>query len=494
MIGRVKYEVMSDEELNFLKGRMEQLLIERGVHIDHEEMLEKLAARGCIVDMKTRNLKFTKKLIDQAVDAVPKEFTLYSPSDKFNLKFPHPEGSFYTRTCTGAPNYRTWDNQVHYVKPEEVDEWYKITNVLENLDFVTLPSTSGEYFPEESIDVMTLEKALNQSAKHIWIQPYETENVNYLIDEVEAAEGGNAQMREKPWATMITCSVPLLSFKRMDAEAILRSAERGMPVQPCSLPTAGANTPVTAQGTAFMASAEVFAQILMIELINPGLAVIATPLLFSMDMQTTYTLQSNTEITIARLIAMELFERGYNIRAHSYGTGTDSIILDAQNFIERTNLTDAMAMSEASVLGGAGQLETAKTISPIQLIIDNEIFGIAKRIRRGLAVNDETIDWDEIISGIDRDPGFSFLMSEHTMRHFAEPHRPDMFNRDGVTNWQRGGSKDLLDKALEKFQKIQKNDAVWKLDEEASGRVAAVREKACRDLHEVQMKKEAEGR
>ena len=478
MVGRIKYQVLSDEELEYMKGRMEQILIERGIHLDHEEMLEKLAAKGCIVDMENKDLKFTKELIDQAVAAIPKEFTLYSPSGRHDMKFPHPEGSFYTRTNTGAPNYRTVDGQTHYVKPEEVDEWYKVTNVMENLDYVTLPSTSGEYFPEQAVDIYTLEKALKQSAKHIWIQPYEADNVNFLIDMVEAAEGGNAAMREKPWASMICCSVPCLTYKHMDAEALLRSAERGLPVQPCSLPTAGANTPVTAQGTAFMAATEVFAMIIMAELIAPGLPVIATTLLFSMDMLSTYTLQSNTEITFARLIAMELFERGYNIRAHSYGTGTDSLIMDAQNFIERTNLIDAMAMSSASVLGGAGQLETAKTISPIQLIIDNEIFGIARRLRRGLAVDDETINWDELIAGIDKDPAFSFLMSEHTMRHYEEPHRPDMFNRDGVANWEMAGSKDLLQLAEEKFHRIQEAPAVWALDEEHAKAVEAVREKA----------------
>lgn len=111
----------------------------------------------------------------------------------------------------------------------------------------------------------------------------------------------------------------------------IQCAKAGIPVQPCSLPTAGANAPVTAQGTAFVACAEVMAMIIMLELLCPGLPVIATPLLFSMDMMTTYTLQSNTEITIARSIAMELFENGYNIRAHSYGTGSDSLVLDAQN-------------------------------------------------------------------------------------------------------------------------------------------------------------------
>ena len=154
------------------------------------------------------------------------------------------------------------------------------------------------------------------------------------------------------------------------------------------------------------------------------------------------------------------------------------MVLDAQNFIERTSLIDAMAMSEASVLGGAGQLETAKTISPVQLIIDNEIFGIARRIRRGLEVNDETLDWEDLISGADRDPSFSFLTSEHTFRHFTEPHRPDMFNRDSPVNWELSGSKTLLDKAVEKFHAIMAAEDVYALPADKAAEVEKVLKQA----------------
>ena len=482
MRGRINYNVISDKELAFVKGRMEQLLIERGIHLDHEPMLKELAEAGCIVDLESRNLKFTKEVIDKAMAAVPAEFTLYSPSGKHDLKFPHPEGKFYTRLNTGAPNYRTIDNETHYVKPEEAKEWYKVTNALENIDYVTLPSVSGEYFPGDAVDVYTLDIALNHSAKHIWIQPYEGANVKYLLDMAAAAVGGKDELRARPIVSMIACSVPCLTFKAMDAEVLYQAAKYGVPVQPCSLPTAGANTPVTAQGTAFIACTEILAEIIMLQLLCPGLPVIATPLLFSMDMQSTYTLQSNTEITYGRLIAMDIFQRGYGVPAHSYGTGTDSLTLDGQNFIERTSLIHAMAMSNASVLGGAGQLETAKTISPVQLIIDNEIFGIAQRLRTGLDVDDETIDWDELIAGIDADPAFSFLMSEHTFRHYEEPHRPDMFNRDGVVRWERDGSKTLTQKAEEKFHKIMAGPDLYTLDADKAAAVKAVLEEAHKAL------------
>ena len=48
---RIKYDVLSQKELEYMKGRLEQILIERGVHLDHEEMLKALEEKGCIVDM-----------------------------------------------------------------------------------------------------------------------------------------------------------------------------------------------------------------------------------------------------------------------------------------------------------------------------------------------------------------------------------------------------------------------------------------------------------
>lgn len=490
MKGRVRFNILSDAELANMKRRMEQILEERGIHLEHSELADELEKHGCIVDKAAQNVKFPKKVIDQAMAAVPSEFTLYSTSGKFDLKFPHPEGLFYTRLNTGAPKYLSVDGERRYASLKDCAEWFELANKLEHIDYFALPSACAEVELGNSVDVHTLEVALNVGAKHIWIQPYESDNVKYLLDACAASVGGYDKLRERPPVSFISCSVPFLKFKHLDGEVLLRCAQAGVPVQPCALPTAGANTPVTAQGTAFCASVDVLAQIIILELLCPGLPVIATPLLFSMDMKTTYTLQSNTEITIARSIAMELFERGYNVRAHSYGTGSDSFVLDAQNFIERTSLTHSMALSEASVLGGAGQLETAKTNSPIQLIIDNEIFAIAKRIRQGLSIDEEIIDWDELIAGEDTDPSFSFLMSEHTIDHYDEPLRPDMFNRNGLIQWEKEGEKDLVQKAKEKFDKLMSEPNIYQLDAERSAAVRKVAQEAHKALSLIDIKRD----
>lgn len=476
MKNRVKYTVMSEEEMTLFADRMERLLSERGIELDHPEMKEELAQKGCLVE--GNHVRFPKEIIKKAISTVPSEFTLYAPEEKNNLKFPHPQEGFYTRTCTGAPFYQPVGEEKRLVTPDDCTKWFALANELENISFVALPSACAEEVPEEAIDVYALERALNTSKKHIWIQPYEAENTKYLIRMCQEAAGGAEALRERPIVSFISCSVPVLQYKYMDAEIMYECAKAGIPVQPCSLPTAGANAPVTAQGCALVACSEVLAEIVMLQLLCPGLPVIATPLLFSLDMKTTHTLQSNTEITFGRLICMQVFEQYYNIRCHSYGTGTDSILLDAQNMIERTSLIQAMAMSDASVLGGAGQFDTAKTISPLQLIIDNEIFEIARRLRAGLEVSDDTMNFDELIAG--NDAG-GYLRSKHTRKNCRGLHRSRIFNTSGNGKAEEV-DKTLLDRAVEYYQVLTSKEIPELLDDEKKTAIAAIVKEASEAL------------
>lgn len=454
MAGILRAKILSTAEIDVLKAKVETLLSVKGVKIDHPKAMELLKNAGAKVEVSSGTVTFPKSLIDRALQSVPRRFTLAAPDPQYDLPFPHPEGVFYTRTCTGGMNYLTANGEYHNVTIEEVADWIKLINSLDHIDFCALPSTSGKSVPGEAIDIHTLRTVLEHSKKHIWVQPYEAVNVKFLLDLAAARAGGKEELKKRPIISFITCSVPPFQFKYMDMEALYQSCLYGVPIQPCSLPAAGANAPVTPQGIALLASAEVMAQIIMAQLITPGLPVIATPLLFAMDMLTTYTLQSPIETTLGRMIAMQLFEEGYGIPAHSYGSGTDSFVLDGQSMVERTSLTHMLALSGASVLGGAGQIEVAKTISPVQLVIDNDIFAMTKKMLKGLEINDEMLAWEEIMGLTGKE---SFVDMDHTFEHFRDSLRLPTFNRDSRPNWVKSGSKDMIDRAKEVYRAVMKD-------------------------------------
>lgn len=447
-------KILTPNEIEFMKEKVETLLSTKGIKIDHPQVMEILQKAGAEVEPASGSVKFPKAVIAKALQSIPKSFTLAAPDPQYDLHFPLPDGKFYTRTCTGGMNYLTEKGEYHNVTLEEVTEWIQLVNSLENINFCALPSTSAKSVPGEAVDIHTLRTVLEHSKKHIWVQPYEAANVKYLLDLAAARAGGKEELRKRPIISFITCSVPPFQYKYMDMEALYQCCLYGVPIQPCSLPAAGANAPVTPQGIALLSATEVMAQIIMAQLITPGLPVIATTLLFAMDMMTTYTLQSPIETTMGRMAAMQLFEEGYDIRAHSYGSGTDSFLLDGQCMAERTSLTHMLALAGASVLGGAGQLEVAKTISPLQLIIDNDIFAMTKKLLGGLEISDEIMAWNEIMELTGKE---SFIDMDHTFDHFRDSLRLPTFNRDSRTNWVKAGSKDMLARAKDVYQTIKEN-------------------------------------
>lgn len=446
-------KLLNNSEIEFLKDKIESILTKKGVAIEnHPEGLERLKKAGA--DVSGARVRFPKALIEESLKQVPKQFILAAIDPKWDMVYPHPNGLFYTRTCTGGMYYLSETLEYHHITIEEVAEWTRLTNTLEHINFWSLPSTKPIDFPSETIDIHTLNTVFRNTTKHGWLQPYEQKNIKYLIDLASVVAGGKEQLRKRPIVSFISCATPSLTFKPMDVEVILQSALNGIPLQPCSLPTAGANAPITPQGIVLLSCAEVLAQIIMLQLFVPGTACIATPLLFEMDMKTTNTGQASMSTTMGRMAAMQLFEDGYGIPAHTYGTGTDSLLVDAQAGIEASSLAHMVALSGASVLGGAGQIETAKTINPQQLIIDNDIFGMIRQLKAGFEVNMETSAFDEIMGLTGKE---SFIDMDHTFRHFRDSYRPRSFVRDSKTNWVSKGRKDIIARATEIYYKVKEN-------------------------------------
>jgi len=455
--------ILSSEQLDLMKEKLEIILAERGVKVGHAKVLRFLGEAGA--DVSASRARFPRSLIDEVLKKAPRQYTLAGIDPRYDLAVPHPGGLFYTRTSTGALNYYAEDGAYYPVAFKEVQEFTKLSSYLENIDFCSLPSPRSKYMPQETLDIHTLRTVLQNTTKHIWVQPYEQENSKYLLEIAALVVGGKEKLKERPIISLIACSNSPLEYKAMDMEIVLQCCKYGVPIHACSLPTGGANAPVTAEGLALVAAVEVMALVLIAQLIQPGTAVVATPLPFSLDMLSTQTLQSPIEVTMSRMAAVQLFTEGYGLPAHTYGTGADSILLDAQNMIERTSLAHLVALSGASVLGGGGQLEVAKTISPLQLIIDNDIFGIVKQLKSGLEIDDENLAFNEIKGLTGRE---EFISMDHTFNHFRNVYRPRTFFRGSRLSWEEQGSKDLIARTRDIYASIRDDYQDMRLPEDIS--------------------------
>ncbi|MCF8069221.1 MAG: trimethylamine methyltransferase family protein [Desulfobacterales bacterium] len=449
----MEFSYMDERALLLMKVRVFDLLEKRGAEMNHPQVLKLLDRAGARVDFDTNMVRFPKRFLEEQIEHAPSYFSLCGRDGKHRLEFPHPENTFHTRTGTGAQSWvESGTGKYRPIELNDIASWGRLVSKLDHISFCTYAVPSDA--PPETCDIYALRTLLQNTEKHIWIQPYTGETVEYLMKMVTAAAGGESKLRDNPLASWITCSMTPLKFKYMDLEIIQQAANYGMPLQSCSLPTSGATGPYTAPGSVLLAAAEELVMIATAQVIAPGIPIISTSLQFSADMRTGMSLQSSVESMRQSALFVQFMSKGFGLPTHTYGSGTDSPDIDAQSMTERAMRTMMMAMSGASVLGGAGQLETACTISPVQLVIDNEVFGMAKAMISEMTFNDDAMAWDELMNC---KPGDQFLTNPHTFKHCRDSFEPINFTRLTRDAWELKGGHDLRYRANRDLKTIMKN-------------------------------------
>jgi len=435
---RVAY--FSQDKLEILQQRVFELLEKRGVKMDHPEVLKLLAKAGAMVDFDTQMVRFPKSFMEEQISKAPKRFSLFGRNEKNELKLPREDGTFYTRTNTGAQSWIDPESGVYRnVTISDVSTWARIVDVLDEIGFCAFPVPSD--VPSATADVHAFRAMLKNTEKHVWVQPYTEGSVEYLIKLSIAAAGGEEALKAKPLASFITCSLTPLNFKYMDLDIILQCARHGIPLHPCSLPGAGATGPITEPGVALLSVAEILVMLVTAQVIQPGIPIVATPLIFSADMSTGRSLQSSVESMRGAALAVQFIKAAFGVPTHTYGIGADSPDMDGQSMSEGALRSMLIAISGADVLGAAGQIEVATTISPIQLAIDNEVFGMVRRIISEMTFDDDSMAWEDLM---EIEPGAQFLTSQHTLQHCRDGLTPINFSRLTRESWKQKGQGDLI--------------------------------------------------
>jgi len=441
---------LTGDQIALLRDRVFDLLGDNGVRLEHPVVLEKLAAAGAQVDAEGMHVRFPRKLLEAAIESAPSEFVLAGREAALDVALPRPDGTFHVRPGTGAPSYLDpISGEKRDFTIPDIAQWTRLADALAGIDFVPFPSPTG--VPTATADVHALRCTLENTSKHVWIQPYSGESIEYLLELASVAAGGEAALRERPRVSFIACALTPLNFKFMDIEVMLQACPKGIPVHACSLPGAGTTAPITIPGTIILAAAEILVLLTVAQTLRPGAPVVGTPLIFAGDMTTGLSLQSSVEAIQGKAAAVEFIKAAFGIPTHTHGWGSDTPTLELQSGIEGTLLASVIASVGCDVLGGAGQLEVTATLSPVQLVIDDEVGRMLRRLAGGLDLNEDTMAWETLSKGT---PGMLFLSERHTVHHCRESFVPASFARQDREKWEAGGRKDLLDRALARYESI----------------------------------------
>jgi len=393
-----------------------------------------------------------RRLVEKALNQVPSEFTLYGRREKNHIRYR--EGCFYTSTGGSAMyviNLDTGERRLAACK--DLHDIVSLVDELPHIDLISLPIYIND-LPKKYVDVNRFFAGLKNSTKHIMGAVYTVKGLAQVSKMAEIIAGENWKTR--PIISVVLC--PLISPLRLDREAteiLVQAAEQGIITHNFSMTQVGCTAPMALAGTLVLLNAEVLSVTTLIQLIKPGLPTLYCSVPGLTDMMTGRFITGGIEYALLNAAATQMAQF-YKMPNWATAGRTDSKIPDAQAAYEHALTIPSVALSGAThVSCGAGFLDFVLTVSFEQYVIDNEIIGMVKRMRRGFEVNQETMALD-LIKRIG--PGGNFMTEEHTVRHMREElFQPILSDRQERERWLEAGGKDARERARDLAKKYIDN-------------------------------------
>ena len=264
--------------------------------------------------------------------------------------------------------------------------------------------------------------------------------------------GSQAQLAEKPCLISIMGSLTPLKYDSRMLGAIMEYAKAGQPQLVASLAIAGATGPATLAGSLALQTAEILAGIVLTQLVREGAPVIFAGSSTNAEMRSGALSIGSPEMAMNTAATAQM-ARYYNLPSRSGGAVCDAKIPDAQAAYESMmSLLMAQVSGINFVLHTAGILESYNSMSSEKFIIDDEMCGMVKRIKKGYEINADTLGLDVIRES---GPGGHFLDKDHTFEHFrSEFYQPALSNRDDFDGWYAKGSPQSMEAANKKYKEI----------------------------------------
>jgi len=251
-------------------------------------------------------------------------------------------------------------------------------------------------------------------------------------------------------------AVTPLRFDLRACELLAALMPRGAGVWIGTQPASGASSPVTVAGTVVLAVAEILAGWVACHVLAPDALPGAGICSGVLDMRTADVSYCAPEAMLQDLLCVEVMQRRAGGRCHVAGCSsyTDAKWPGSQRAFEQA--FEALTIYYHTGGGpqlGSGLLESGKTFSPVQFMLDQEFGEYAWRFASGVEVSDETLALESIL-GIADGIGESHMTSDHTLEHWRRLYSPHLLDR---RCWQDDaheaqGEARLLARAWERYR------------------------------------------
>jgi trimethylamine--corrinoid protein Co-methyltransferase len=440
---------LSPDDVQAIHHTTLRILSEIGVILDEVEALSLLMDHGAY--KVNGRLCFPPDLVESCLALCPSEVILAGRGNQVTLG----DGFMHVHNLGGARDVLELERgELRPATRRDLAESARLLDALENVSTVT-PLYTPQDVPAKAMTLAMFDQTVRNTIKPVNGPGVQTrEEVQRLAEAIQILFGESCAV------TLAVSPISPLTYPDELLQAILEIARQGIPFVPLPCPNLGATAPMSLAGALAQQNAENLAAIVLAQLVAPGLPVIYSGRLATINMRTLGPAWGNPEIGLAAAATVQIGHL-YDLPVNVYGLACNTYGLDIQNGYERALNAVVPALAGADELSGVGEMAGGIFSCPAQMVIDNEIIGMVQRLRRGFQVDDESLALDVITKVMSA--GRNFMAESHTVKHLRAGEAwigTLTMPESNWEAWRENGSRTIVDRALGSVENILKQHEV----------------------------------
>jgi len=475
---KTRLQVLSHNERAQVHERTLCVLAHTGVRVDTAQGRQFLRQAGADVDENTNLVRFPRALVEEALRLAPKNFRLGARRAGWDLRMNGGDSTL----CVDGEALFTIDPETHQRRLGTVEDWRRATRLIDALNEVGAywhmieesdrPDTTGDF-------VTYLRNLFGNFSKHVQDPIADPARAPWLLEVLQVIFGDRETIRREHPLSFLLCPQSPLVIEASYTDAYLALVGWDIPAAVMPMPLMGATSPPRLISTVVLGNCEVLAMLCLIQAAAPRTPFIYAPALAVMNPRSGGYGGGPIEHGLLGAAATEM-ARYYGLPAESSGLGSDAHVPGIQATYERAMNGLMPLLSWPDLLVGPGLLGGSMILSLEQMVIDAEIFSMARRAHRGIGTDEGR--W--MTGAINRiGPGGHFMAEESTVQaiHEGEWYISPLGVHDTFEDWEAAGRPRLLEEAREKVHQILNTHEPLPLDEDVERELARI-EKRAREL------------
>ena len=441
----IKYEVLTEDQINALKKATLHLISEVGIRFPSQIALQTFADHGAQVDWESEIVRISPELVHRALSTAPRSFILGGREERFDLTLDGSRSYLATDGC----GVRVLDLETRQERPSRKEDVAQMAKVCDALPLISFfwPLVSAQ---DHGLTAPLHEchAGLTNTLKHVrggtTVFP---QLASYIVEMATVVAGNEVERRKRPPICANICTIAPLAHDVNGIESALVYAEAGIPTSFMAMPTMGSTAPATPMGALVMGDAEVVSAMVLMQLSHPGAPVFHSNIISLMDPRTGGYI-SDTSIPFGIMAAQ---------MAHAWNVpslGGGSVSSDGKNIGWQSGSASGMGsliipLAGGEVCGYLGMLDGSMLLYPEQVILDHEVCQEAHNYFSSYEFDQSDLALD-VISDVG--PGSHFLMQKHTRQHIRDFRLSPILYQKG----EDGRELSPQETALAEFRRIEK--------------------------------------